>query len=129
MTATPRPRTTSLRRRVATLERRITTADAPARHLTEAQFRKQVTDLLTLYRWRWVYFPDSRMIQGSRGVPDIIAIRRADRRIVHLELKTMTGRLSANQRAWIDDINNVPGNVVAWVVRPNDLDSLERLLA
>ncbi len=55
----------------AARERRLPVVPA----MTEAQFRKQVTDLLTLYGWRWSYIPDSRRVQGYKGIPDIIAAR------------------------------------------------------
>lgn len=129
MTSTT-PRTTSPRRRIATLEQRLattatTTADAPARHLTEAQFQRQVTDLLTLYGWLWTHTSDSRTVQGHAGVPDILAVR--DGRLAVIELKTARGRLRPGQRDWLARLATVR-TVELYLWRPNDLERIVEVL-
>jgi hypothetical protein len=58
------------------------------------------------------------------GYPDLTLVRH---RLVYVELKSQTGRLSDDQRAWLDALSRVPG-VVARVIRPSDWTELIHIL-
>lgn len=65
--------------------------------LPEAAFQRQVTDFAALNGWTWWHDNDS--VRNHPGFPDLVLVR--DRSLVFAELKTETGRLSGEQRAWI----------------------------
>lgn len=116
------PRATSPRARRTS--RIATTATAPT--LTEAQFQRQVTDLLTLYGWLWTHTSDSRTVQGDPGVPDVLAVR--DGRILFAELKATSGRLRREQRDWLARLVAVRGNVEVYCWRPANIERIIEVL-
>ena len=83
--------------------------------VTEASWQSTVIDLAELTGW-WVYHnPDSRRSQP--GFPDLVLIRAP--RVMFLELKRETGRLSTVQREVIGHLEACPG-VEVHVARPSD---------
>jgi len=85
--------------------------------MTEAEFQQQIIDTARLLQWRCYHTRDSR---GSEaGFPDLVLVRD---RIVHLEVKTETGRLSTEQADWIAAINAAGGT--ALVVRPSQWEEI-----
>ena len=71
-----------------------TTADLA---LTEKQFQGQVLDLARLFGWRAYHTFDSR--RSAAGFPDLVMVR--DGRLIFAELKATAGRISADQFAWM----------------------------
>ena len=95
--------------------------------VSEAAFTRQVVELLTACGWR-VYHPLpaqhrngrwATATQGHTGWPDIAAAHKQHGFIV-AELKTATGRVSDNQKAWLHTL--VCAGVEAYVWRPADID-------
>jgi hypothetical protein len=70
---------------------------------TEKQFEQAVVDYSKLMGWLSYHNLDSR---GSEpGFPDRVFLRAP--RILFVELKTETGRVSAAQQQWIDELEAV----------------------
>jgi len=80
--------------------------------VTEAEFQQQIIDTARLLGWRCYHTFDSR--RSEAGFPDLVLVRD---RVVHLEVKSETGRLSPEQADWIAAINAAGGT--ALVVRPS----------
>ena len=98
----------------------------------EAAFQKQVIDLLRLRSWRVAHFRTAQTARGAyvtpvaadgKGFPDLVAVRRG--RLIFVELKSKTGRLGAEQRVWLDELN---GAAEVYVWRPSDWAEIERTL-
>jgi len=94
------------------------------RHVTERAFQQQITELADLCGWRWYHTFDSR--RSPAGFPDLVLVRRG--RLIFLEVKPESGRVTRPQAAWLLDLAQVPG-VVALVVRPSDWLKVETLLS
>lgn len=100
---------------------------------TEDEWKATVVAALRLSGWRFIHFRPaqdrrgrwSTPLEGDLGFPDVVAVR--DGWILALELKTERGRVSDDQRAWLNDLAKVP-NVVAAIVRPSAWRWLERAL-
>jgi hypothetical protein len=65
-----------------------------------------------------------RLPRNAPGMLDLILIRRP--RIVWVELKSQRGRLSDDQRCWLDDLRACGQEVYIW--RPSDWPAVERIL-
>lgn len=103
----------------------------PARSLTEAEFQEQVVDLAHLLGWRVAHFRAAGTAQGWRtpvsadgeGFVDLVLARD---RIVFVELKSDTGRLSGHQREWLIALRAAGAEVHVW--RPSDWSEVESTL-
>lgn len=76
--------------------------------LTEAHWQRQVYDLLDLYAWDYKYHV-VRSKMTPWGWPDIVAIRRRDRRLLFAELKTVDGATSDWQLGLLELLLDVAG--------------------
>lgn len=92
--------------------------------ITEKRWQAQVVALLRHAGW-WTYHTfDSR--RSDPGFPDIVAIR--DNRMLAIELKTVRGKPTSEQLAWLDALRGVKV-VDAFVLRPaNDLSEFTALI-
>jgi VRR-NUC domain len=97
-------------------------------------WQRQVTDLASLYGWRWAHFRPLRTAHGWRvpvsgtggaGWPDLVLWRPGDR-VIYVELKTGRGRLTAEQRVVLDSLAAAGAEVYAW--RPSDFDEAHEVL-
>ena len=101
--------------------------------LTEAQLQSQIVSLGRLYGWRIHAERPAMMrsgkwstpIQGDVGWVDLVLLK--DKRLIFWELKSTTGRLSEEQKQWLDMLSNVP-NVLAECVYPSDWEHIQRVL-
>ncbi len=88
--------------------------------MSEDQLLTGVLDLMRLFRWRYYHVRNSRrgITQGHSGFPDIVAIRPP--RLMVVELKTQTGRLTFEQQSWLTDFEVVrqEKGIEAYVWRP-----------
>jgi hypothetical protein len=91
--------------------------------LSERAWQSRVVDLAVLRGWRMFHPFDSR--RSAPGWPDLALVRRG--RLVFAELKAEHGRLTAEQRAWLDDLRLVPG-VLVFVWRPSDWPTVLEVL-
>jgi len=89
--------------------------------VTEKEFQQTVVDMARLLGWRVYHTHDSR--RSEPGFPDLCLVRD---RIVFLELKTATGKVTPEQAGWISAITAAGGTALA--VRPKDLPEIEKAL-
>jgi hypothetical protein len=75
---------------------RIRGTGLPVGSLTEADWQRQVYDLLDLYGWDYRYHV-TRSKMTPWGWPDIVAIRRRDRRLLFAELKAERTAVTPDQ--------------------------------
>jgi hypothetical protein len=99
----------------------VTSKGSAGLRITEEQFQQQIIDTARLLGWRVYHTRDSR--RSEPGFPDLVLCRD---RLVFLEIKTETGRVSDAQGEWIAAINRAGG--CALVVRPSDLAEIEKAL-
>jgi len=93
--------------------------------MPESQLQERIIEAATIGGWMHYHTHDSR--RSDRGWPDLVLVR--GRRMLVLELKRRTGRVSVHQQGWIDALQRVDTLDVR-VVRPDDLDTLrDELLA
>lgn len=106
---------------------------------TEAEFQSWIVDYARVNGWRVWYMPDwvyrliARDMQRTRigkdwpdkGFPDLWLVREGE--LVVLEVKSATGSVKKEQKAWIADL--AAAGIVARVVRPKDREMLESLLS
>jgi hypothetical protein len=106
--------------------RRLATASATAVFLglrqTERGFQQQVVKYAKLMGWSCWYVTDSR--HSPAGWPDLVMTRRP--RVVFAELKSERGKLTADQRACIDELRACGQE--AYIFRPSHWESIEKLL-
>ena len=92
--------------------------------VTEASWQATVIELALLFDWFVYHNPDSR--RSTPGFPDLVLIRAP--RVMFLELKRETGRLSTVQREVLAELEGCPG-VEVHVARPSDWASLVEWLS
>lgn len=80
----------------------------PPSALTEAEWQRQVYELLDLYGWDYKYHVQ-RARMSPWGWPDIVAIRRRDRRLLFAELKTASGQPTPDQVGLLELLLDVAG--------------------
>lgn len=103
----------------------------PTITVTEAQWQDTVIDLALTLGWRVAHFRPARTVDGWRtpvaadgkGFPDLVLAREGDTPLF-IELKTDTGRITPEQRNWLDTLGPH-----AHVIRPRDFPELRTLLA
>ncbi len=75
--------------------------------ITEREFQDQIIELAKIYKWM-IHHDRPAMtgkgwrtaIQGDKGWPDLCLVR--DERIIFAETKSETGKLSEEQKEWLD---------------------------
>lgn len=97
-------------------------APVPLADLYEKDWQRQVVQLAKTLGWRRpMHIYDAR--RSEPGWPDLALIRD---RLVLLELKTETGRVSDPQRSWLTALTRA--DVEAYVARPRHLQALGLVL-
>lgn len=87
--------------------------------LAEADLLRLVTDAAGYGGWNAYHTFDSR--RSRAGFPDLV-LAHPRRGVMFLELKTASGKLTADQRHWIATLTAAGAD--ARVVRPADADAL-----
>lgn len=87
--------------------------------VTEGDILRQIRDFLRTHGWKVVRFHQS--LGSERGIPDLCAIRGGQ--TVWIEVKTPNGRLSAHQRAWLQDLEEHGG----WWIVARSVEDVEHL--
>jgi hypothetical protein len=88
-------------------------------HATEAAFQAAVVEQAALTGWRTYHPYDSRL--SNAGWPDLVLVRGAE--LIAAELKSERGRVTVDQRAWLDALNAVRV-IEARLWRPSDVDTI-----
>lgn len=116
----------------------MTTAKAYAPNETE--FLVMVTQLAEIYGWKWAHFRVARTKYGwatavsgplGAGFPDLVLTREKDGRMLMVELKTDTGRLSDDQSVVLGYLQGVArrhGWLEVHTWRPRDFDAIQAAL-
>lgn len=89
---------------------------------TEAALLAHVLRRLKAHKWTAYHTHDSRRSQP--GYPDIAAVRGS--RLLYAELKSAKGRLTTEQRLWLDALWSAGAECYVW--KPADLDWIEEVL-
>jgi hypothetical protein len=82
---------------------------APVLAVSEAEWMVAIGDRLDYYGWTWHDTYPTRRTPGrwtpehsAKGVPDLICLRPP--RVLWLEIKTETGRVTPQQEAWLEGL-------------------------
>lgn len=102
--------------------RRSNAAVAVGSLTSERTLLQQVRDLARMLGWM-TYHPHLSK-WSERGWPDVVLCKPP--RILFLELKSETGRVSAEQTQWLDALRAC--GLDARIVRPSGFDDLVRVL-
>ena len=90
---------------------------------SEKHFQAAVMQLARLTGWCFYHTHNSR--HSAKGFPDLCLVR--GNVCIMAELKTDTGKVTADQEAWLIALDAVPGLEVAlW--RPSDWGEIEKAL-
>jgi hypothetical protein len=100
--------------------------------MTENEWMDQVAVFAHLKGWRIAHFRASRTAQGWRtavaydgqGWPDCVFVRE---RLVLAELKSETGKVTAEQTRWLAALETAGAESYLW--RPSDWPEVERVLS
>lgn len=91
--------------------------------MNEAQWQQRITDLCDVLRLMWYHNPDSR--RSNAGFPDLVIV--GPRGMLYAELKAQHGKVTKDQRRWLDLLEHNGAEVHVW--RPSDWRQVElRLL-
>lgn len=100
--------------------------------ITEAEFTRQVLELMRLCSWRFCHFRPARTnkgwrtpVQGDNGFPDVIAVR--DTTLLIPELKVGRNKASEDQKTWMERLNRVE-RVISPLWYPVNWKEIEELL-
>jgi len=103
--------------------------------MNEAQWQGLVFDFMRVYGWRVAHFGALTVTRDGAprtitpvhadgaGFPDLVAVHDRHEAIVFAELKSESGRVKPNQRAWSDALlaaSIESRNVFVFVLRPRD---------
>jgi hypothetical protein len=104
--------------------------------MTEADWQKTVIDLLHVYRYKVCEFRKARVKRDGedvyrtpfgadgKGMTDLIAVRPG--RVLFIENKSDTGKLSPEQEEWRQVLSQCPG-VEYYLARPKDYERLKAI--
>lgn len=90
--------------------------------ITEKQWLQQIVDLAKLMGWR-TYHP-WLSIRSTHGFPDLTLVRE---RLILVELKSETGKLSRDQQDWIAALKQAGVETYVW--KPSDFDEAFQILS
>lgn len=94
--------------------------------MTETALQTAIIDYARLTGWRAVHFRPAMNdrgrwltpIEGDPGFPDTVLVRPG--RLVFAELKSASGKVEPEQRAWLTLLGSVDGHVEVFIWRPAD---------
>lgn len=93
--------------------------------LKEEPFRRQVRSLAAMYGWEFRYHTHNSQ-RSDAGFPDEVFVHPRFLRILFVELKTDTGRVTPQQRAWLQILQSCGSEAALW--RPRDMDRIIEIL-
>jgi len=94
---------------------------ADSRPRNESHWQQQVTDIAEAAGWHWQHTHDSR--RSKPGFPDLVLWRE---RVIFVELKAQTGRVSVDQVRVLSELRRAGAEVYVW--KPTDLAEAEEIL-
>jgi len=87
--------------------------------ITEKAFMAQVRKAALLTGWR--YYHTFNSWHSVPGFPDCVLVNVKKCRLMFVEVKSETGKVTAEQEDWLRDLSSVDG-VECYVLRPKDFD-------
>ena len=91
--------------------------------MTEAQLAGAVRDLARLFGWRRFHTWIAK--HSPAGFPDEVLVRPP--RLIFAELKSAKGKLSPEQEAWLELLEQIPG-IEVYIWRPDDIEHIAEIL-
>ena len=91
--------------------------------MSEREFLKKIIALAEIRGWLYYHTHDSR--KSPPGFPDLVLLR--DNALIFAELKTARGKVTREQKHWLDSLARARVRVCLW--RPSDWGSIEKTLA
>lgn len=103
----------------------------PEAKMSEEEFQRNVINLAHSLGWTVMHCRRARTTKGWRtawaadgtGYPDLVLYRD---RIIHVEVKSESGKMGPDQENWRDRIQAAGGEWYLW--RPADLADIRRIL-
>ncbi len=102
---------------------------------SEAGFQRWVINTAHIFGWKVAHFRPAMNQRGKwmtpvqadgAGFPDLTMANAQLRRVIFVELKTETGKLTSAQEDWISHLAQAGQDVYVW--RPSMRDDIERIL-
>ena len=114
------------KRRGASLTRRGGLVDVvePEKDESEGKLMKDIRLVAASCGWLFYHTYDSH--KSTEGFPDLVLLRAP--RVIFAELKSQKGRLSDDQRRWLEVLGGCPG-VETYCWRPSDWPTITGVLA
>lgn len=114
-----------------TTKRRMSTA---VPKISEVAFQEQILCLARYLGWRSAHFRPAQTKDGWRtavagdgkGFPDLCLVHAKQHRVIYVELKSETGKLSTEQEAWRDALLAAGQEWYLW--KPGDYDKATEIL-
>lgn len=112
--------------------RRLTPHERLLREVAEQDFMDQLVAAARLYGWRVMHVEFAFQRSGAWGTPtiydgpgfpDLMLVRE---RVVFIETKRETGKLTPKQEEWLDALRDAGQEV--YVARPSDFDAMIEVL-
>lgn len=103
--------------------------------ISEEKFKSQILELAQYCGWKRAHFRPAQKKDGTwytpvegdgKGFPDLVLVHRRRRLCLWVELKSDTGKVSAEQLDWINCLMDAGQRVAVW--RPHMWDMIELLL-
>lgn len=88
--------------------------------ISEKDFQASVIAAAELYGWMSYHTHDSR--RSEPGFVDLVLVHPGRRLVKFRELKTYTGRITLDQKKWLNALEAAGADVGVW--RPAELDSI-----
>jgi ABC-type taurine transport system ATPase subunit len=87
--------------------------NAYVRAMTERQLQTQVIDMARFHGFERIYHThDSR--RSEAGFPDLVMVSTRQARVLYRELKRHGGRVSPEQKQWIDALRAAGADACVW---------------
>jgi len=86
--------------------------------MTEKMFQGRVIQALKIAGY--AHYHTYNSIRSVKGFPDLIALNGKKKRIIAIEVKTETGKLTADQSEWLTLFSMC--GVETWLLRPGQFD-------
>ena len=86
--------------------------------MTENMFQGRVQQALRVLGYQSYHTFDSR--RSTKGFPDLIALHPGKKRILAIEVKTETGKVTPEQLNWLAGFKLC--GVETWLLRPSQFD-------
>lgn len=107
------------------MPKKLSPYEKQLRQVTERDWQSKVVRIAILNGWRYYHPPDNKPVNGRiqkvvSGFPDLTLVR--DRKIIFVELKRETGKLSDEQVVWLDELRKC--GIACYVWRPSDIDEV-----